>query len=114
MTTSTLYAADLFSAASARDDITVRTRYNAQKKTLLIGATLMVLFGYLGAHRFYAGRMGSGAAQSLITMVSLAALGTWYSVFGMAAVGLWGLCDALLLPKMIADYNQRLMISLGH
>jgi TM2 domain-containing membrane protein YozV len=111
---SALYEADLFSAAAARDAITVRTRFNALKKTTATGILLMLFFGYLGAHRFYAGRTVSGAAMLSITATSLATLGTDYSMVGLLIVGIWGLVDCWKLPQMIAAYNRSLMISLGH
>jgi TM2 domain-containing membrane protein YozV len=111
---STPYAADLYSAETARDAITVKTRYDALKRTTPTALLLILFFGFLGAHRFYAGRMGSGAAMLHVTAVSAALFGSVYSLFGFAIVGIWLLIDAYRLPQLIAAYNRSLLISLGH
>jgi TM2 domain-containing membrane protein YozV len=111
---STLYDVDLYSAEAARDAIAVRVRYEARKKTTAAAVLLVVFFGLLGAHRFYAGRMGSGAAMLLLTATSLATLGSAYGVAGLVGVAVWSLIDAFRLPQLIGSYNRSLMISLGH
>jgi TM2 domain-containing membrane protein YozV len=112
--TSTLYGADLFSAESARDDITIRLRYNARKKSAWLGVGLLVVLGCLGIHRFYAGRMGSGVMLLFLTAMSVVSAGTWLSTIGFGMVAAWCLADMFLLPMAINDYNKRLMISLGY
>jgi TM2 domain-containing membrane protein YozV len=111
---STPYAADLYSSETARDAISVKIRYDALKRTTPTALLLILFFGFLGAHRFYAGRMGSGAAMLVITATSAALFGTPYSVCGFVFVGVWGLIDAYRLPQLIAAYNRSLLISLGH
>jgi len=109
-----LYAADLYSAETARDEITVRVRYEALKKTTPTAMLLILFFGFLGAHRFYAGRTSSGATMLSLTATSLATLGTAYSICGLITVAVWGMIDAIRMPQLIAAYNRSLMISLGH
>jgi TM2 domain-containing membrane protein YozV len=110
----TLYGADLFSADSARDDITVRRRYDAKKKSLWMGTLLLALFGALGAHRFYVGHMGTGVGLLFLTAASVACMGTLPSTVGFTLVALWWIVDAVLLQRIIGEYNKRLLISLGH
>ena len=110
----TLYGADTFSAACARDDITVKQRYNAQKKSVVIGCILLALCGYLGMHRFYGGQIASGGVMLFITALCAITLGSSASVVGLMIVGLWCLIDIYLMPRAIAAYNRRLMISLGY
>jgi len=56
---------------------------------------LWLLFGWLGVHRFYAGKTGSGLAQLLLSL----------SVIGLGATILWWLVDAFLIPGMINEHN---------
>ncbi len=118
--TSSLYGADLFSADAARDDIAVQVRFAARRKSLKAGVALLLLLGPFGAHRFYAGRMGGGAAILLATMLSAGCLAAGNSAAstagsgGLLAVAVWCLVELGLLPCLIAEYNRRLMISLGH
>ena len=45
-------------------------------KNRLLTALLCFLFGYLGAHRFYVGRVGSGILQ----LITFGGLGIWAAI----------------------------------
>jgi len=62
-----------------------------------------------GAHRFYLGKAGSGAAQ-----LGLLLLGTVLSIIGVSLVllfglGVWVLVDALLIPGIVRQHNLTLI-----
>ncbi|ESR25853.1 TM2 domain-containing protein [Lutibaculum baratangense] len=79
--------------------------YNARAKSTALGYILWFFLGFLGAHRLYGGRVGTGILQIL-----LHGLG-WLTapiVIGYLFLGLWGLwwlVDAFLIPGWIRDYN---------
>lgn len=82
--------------------------YDANKKSAGIAYILWFFFGTLGAHRFYLGRVGTGATMLVITVSSIllaivfiGLLTIWISVF-------WALVDAFLIPSMARDFNNRL------
>ena len=66
------------------------------EKSKGVAYLLWLLFGWLGVHRFYAGRTGSGLAQLLVVAVS---------VVGLAVTIIWWLIDAFLIPDMINQHN---------
>lgn len=54
-------------------------------KSVAIYFLLLWFFGLLGAHRFYAGKTGSGIAMLLLTI----------SVFGIIITAIWWLIDLI-------------------
>lgn len=69
--------------------------FETHEKSKGIAYLLWLLFGWLGVHRFYAGKTGSGLVRLLLAI----------SVVGLPiAIMLW-LIDAFLIPDMINEYN---------
>lgn len=84
-------------------------RYDANKKSIIVAYLLWFFLGMFGVHRFYLGRTGSGLVLLLLTLVSGA---LYIIVVGMILMGipaLWWLIDALLIPGIVRDYNNRLI-----
>ncbi len=90
----------------------VQMAYDANKKSVVVAYIIWFFLGGLGAHRMYAGRWTSAIIMLGIALVSavlwLVALG-WLTSW---IIGLWWLIDVLLIPGMIRDYNNRLIIQL--
>ena len=95
------------------DDATALMRYDANKRSTLVAYLLWFFLGSFGAHRFYAGRTGSGIAQLVITLLSMLMTFVLIGYAGLFVVALWVLVDAFLIPGMIRDYNNQLIASLG-
>lgn len=91
------------------NDAIAMMRYDANKKSIVVAYLLWFFLGMFGVHRFYLGRTGSGLLLLLLTLVS----GVLYIVIvGMILMGipaLWWLIDALLIPGLVRDYNNRLI-----
>jgi TM2 domain-containing membrane protein YozV len=87
--------------------------YDAQKKSMLVAFLLWFFLGSLGAHRFYAGRIGTAIVQVLLTLIggALTLAGIGFVVLGV--VGLWLIVDIFLLPGMIRAHNVALASRLG-
>jgi TM2 domain-containing membrane protein YozV len=87
--------------------------YDAQKKSMLVAFLLWFFLGSLGAHRFYAGRIGTAIVQVLLTLIggALTLAGIGFVVLGV--VGLWLIVDIFLLPGMIRAHNVALARRLG-
>jgi TM2 domain-containing membrane protein YozV len=82
--------------------------YDAHKKSSGTAFLLWIFVGWLGAHRFYLGSTGSGAA-----MLALWLIGILTSILGVgllliAAVGIWWFIDLFLISGMVRDHNVRL------
>ena len=93
-------------------DTQTMMRYDANKKSALLSYILWFFLGLFGVHRMYLGRIGSGIAMLILHGLSWL---TWWILIGwlgFGILGLWWLIDALLIPGMARDYNNRLVDSL--
>ena len=87
-------------------------RYDANKKTALIAYLLWFFAGYLGANRFYLGRIVSGLIMLVLFILSCVGMLILVGFIGLAVIGLWWLIDGFLIPGMISDANNKLINSL--
>lgn len=74
-------------------------RYEANKRTFQSAFILCLLFGFLGMHRFYLEKNGSG-----LTMLT-------FSVFiiGIPISLLWAFIDLFFISLMVQEYNNELV-----
>ncbi|MFT8243951.1 TM2 domain-containing protein [Roseomonas sp. BN140053] len=100
--------------AAALSDAAALMRYDANKKSALVAYLLWFFAGFLGGHRFYLGRIFTAVLQLLITLLSALFTVLVIGVFGLMLVGLWVLIDAVLIPGMVREHNNRLIRALGH
>ena len=70
--------------------------FEQNEKSKGVAYLLWLLFGWLGVHRFYAGKTGSGLVQLLLSL----------SVVGFVVTFFWWLIDAFLIPEMINEHNR--------
>jgi TM2 domain-containing membrane protein YozV len=100
-------------ATQAAGSAATMMRYDANKKSVWVSYVLWFFLGTLGAHRFYNGKTGSAVAQLAICIVSFALTVVMVGFIGLAALGVWWIVDAFLIPGWIRDYNNSLATSLG-
>jgi TM2 domain-containing membrane protein YozV len=97
----------------------------AGRKSLEVTYLLWLLFGFLGAHRFYTGRYLAGSLMIGLLLVGFSGVGVWYNAeyfatevleiwlaCGLAALItglLWLLLDLFLIPDWIRTYNRKLI-----
>jgi TM2 domain-containing membrane protein YozV len=85
-------------------------QYDIEKKSLLVSYLLWFFLGYVGAHRFYLGKVLSGfvmlSLSGVVLLLTLISFG--FLSFLWAIVGLWWLIDALLIPGIVAGRNNRI------
>lgn len=84
-------------------------RYDANRKSTLIGYLLWFFLGWFGLHRMYLGRIGSGIGMLALHGISWLTHFILIGFVGFAILGLWWLIDALLIPGMTRSYNNRLI-----
>lgn len=94
-------------------DAQVAMQYDANKKSGVVAYLLWFFLGMFGAHRFYLGSKGPAIAQLVITLISILTAVIFIGLIGLAAVGIWVIVDAFLIPGMIQSYNTRLAAHLG-
>lgn len=101
-------------------DAVVLMEYDASKKSPLVAYLFWFFLGYLGGHRFYLGRVGSGLVMLAFPLFWIVAvlLFLWprdpgsFALIGGFLVGAWWLIDALRIPGMVASHNRRLITRL--
>ena len=69
--------------------------------------------GYLGAHRFYLKRIGSGVAMLVISIISFLLTFVLIGWLGFVVIGIWWVVDAFLIPGMTSSYNNQLINTLS-
>lgn len=79
------------------DDLRARLEFEARRKSVGAGYILWFLLGFLGAHRFYMGKTGTGIVQLLMCL----------SIIGIIPLAFWWIIDAFLIPGMARDENLR-------
>lgn len=77
--------------------------FEAHRKSTSASYLLWFFLGFLGAHRFYLGRTGSGIAQLLMCL----------SVIGIIPLAFWWVIDAFRIPDMVRDENLDTIRKLG-
>lgn len=87
--------------------------YDTHKKDMAIAYVLWYFVGIFGAHRFYMGQNGSGAAMLTLTIVSIPLFFVVIGIFTYLAVFIWWIVDAFILHEWVKNHNFHLMHSLG-
>ncbi len=87
--------------------------YDANKKSAGLAYVLWFFLGMFGAHRFYLGHMGTGAAILILTVASILLSVVAVGLLLMLIPALWVLVDALLIPGMVRGHNNNLAANLA-
>lgn len=82
--------------------------YDAQKKSVGVAYLLWVFLGGFGAHRFYLGQSGTGAAMLILCLVGIVTSLILVGILLLIPLWIWIIVDAFLIPGMARDYNMRL------
>ena len=89
-----------------RPDLVVT--YRAGEKTKSVAYVLLFFLGVWGAHRYYMGRVLTGAAMTVSTIAGLMLLATDIGAFLVGAVFFWATIDAFLIPGWVRTANDEL------
>lgn len=91
------------------DDAKAMMAFESEKKSSGISYLLWFFLGGFGAHRFYLGRTQSAIAMLVIYVLSILLLFVGVGIIGLAAIGIWWIVDAFLIPGMAREINQALV-----
>ena len=95
------------------NDARAMMMFEANKKSVLLAYLFWLFLGWLGAHRFYAGRILSGLV--MLMLWAIGSLLAWVVVgyLLLAPLAIWWFIDAFLIPGWINEANSRLAFELG-
>ncbi len=77
--------------------------YEAHRKSTGASYLLWFFLGFLGAHRFYLGRTGTGIAQLLLCL----------SVIGIIPLVFWWLIDGFMIPGIVREENMKTLSAMA-
>jgi TM2 domain-containing membrane protein YozV len=80
-------------------------QYRMAPKSMAVAYLLWFFLGWLGIHRFYLGRTGTGVAQLLMGLIGGVLTLILIGWFVLAAEGIWLLVDIFLIPAMTREEN---------
>lgn len=101
------------SKSEVSSDIKTLLKYEANKKNVFIAYLLLIFFGFLGVHRFYAGAITSGIVMFLLFALSLLLSFVLIGIIGFIALAIWMLVDLFLLHGLITRHNDELVSELS-
>ncbi|ODP36913.1 TM2 domain-containing protein [Sphingomonas turrisvirgatae] len=82
--------------------------YDASRKSAGVSYFLWFFVGWAGGHRFYLGKTGTAITQLILTTLGWVTLIAIVGFFLLAAVGIWLLVDAFLIPGLVREHNMQL------
>jgi TM2 domain-containing membrane protein YozV len=100
-------------AGSSTQDAHRMMMYDANKKSVAVAYLLWFFFGLVGGHRFYLGKIGTGAVMLAIALLSFLLMAIFIGFFTIAIVGIWALIDAFRIPGWISGHNNQLITGLN-
>lgn len=92
----------------------VLMQYDVNRKSTGVAYLLWFFLGGFGAHRFYLGRGGSGAAILIITLVSMLLTVVLVGFVTIWISAVWVFIDLFLIPGWVYEHNSGLAARLNH
>lgn len=84
-------------------EMLIEARVNNAKKSAGVAYLLLLLVGMLGVHRYYLGRTGSGAFQTILFIIGILTFGIlWIPLV------IWLLVDLFLISGMVRSHTEQL------
>lgn len=84
----------------------VQSEMENQKKSIPIAYVLWFFLGIFGAHRLYAGKIGSGIGMFILWAFGTVTLIIYIGALFIFAYSVWWIIDAFLLHGIINNVNQ--------
>lgn len=97
---------------TTQDKMLIEQRVTNDAKSAGIAYALWFFTGYLGGHRFYLGKTGTAVAQLILFILGILTSLLFVGFILLAAVGIWVLVDAFLIPGMIRSDKDLLRAKL--
>jgi TM2 domain-containing membrane protein YozV len=91
---------------STQEQMLVEQRVTNDAKSAGAAYLLCIFLGGLGAHRFYLGRTGSGAAMLILFILGWVLLAVVVGLPLLIAVWIWAFVDLFLIGGMVQQAKQ--------
>jgi TM2 domain-containing membrane protein YozV len=86
--------------------------YGVSDKQKMVAALLAFFLGTVGVHRFYTGKVGTGIAMAVLTVIGWITSIFIVGYFIVMAIGLWALIDfIMILMGKFTDKYGRLIVN---
>lgn len=106
------------------NDACAMMMFQTNKKSVFVSYLFWFFISWLSAHRFYNGKAFTALVQIVILLVGAVLIvgglagdkASDVAGLGILFVGVWGLwifIDAFLIPGMVRNYNNRLVVKLS-
>lgn len=82
----------------ATERLAIESRINNDAKNIVVAYLLWIFLGFLGIHRLYLGKTGTGIAQLVPTA----------TFFGMIVTAIWLIIDLFLIPGIVNAHKEEL------
>jgi len=93
---------------TTQQQILIEQRVTNEAKSIAVAYVLWFFTGSLGGHRYYLGRTGSAVAMTILFVLGLLTIAFGVGAVFLAAVGVWALVDAFLIPGMVQELRTKL------
>lgn len=94
-------------ALTTQDYMLIEQRVSNEAKSTGAAYLLWLFTGALGGHRFYLGKIGTGALMLILSIIGWATIVVGVGAVPLIIVGLWAIVDAFLIPGMIKRHKDR-------
>ena len=84
---------------------TFKESINAEAKNIVTAYILLILFGWLGVHRFYIDAIKSGILMLALLLLSVLMLLANLGVAGFVALFFWWVLDVFTLHQLVQKRN---------
>jgi TM2 domain-containing membrane protein YozV len=101
------------SARTPQPSATTMMQYDNNKKSVGVAYLLWFFLGFLGVHRFYLGKVGTGVVILILTILGWALSLVGVGIVLLGVVGIWWIVDAFLIPGIARSKNNELIAQLS-
>ncbi len=95
----------LMSQLTNEERLLVNSEVEKRRRSAAVAYLLWGFLGFVGGHRFYFGKTGSGVAMALITILTLG--------FGVIVTGVWALVDVFLISGWLREDVEQIEVEVA-
>lgn len=90
------------------NEMLIEQRLANEGKSIAAAYFLWALCGLFGGHRFYLDKTGSAIVMLLLALAGWFTAAIFIGLLPLLIVGIWGIADAFLIPRMVRASKESL------